>query len=62
MENQMVTKWSKAVLALSAALGIGIEPEHIELIAAGAAGLYGVITAVEAWIKQEKPDNERARA
>lgn len=52
MENQRLTKWGKAVLALSAALGIGIEPEHIELIAAGAAGLYGVITAVEAWIKR----------
>ena len=54
MKDQMVTKWSKAVLAVAAALGIGIEPEHIELIAAGAAGAYGVITAVEAWLKKRK--------
>ena len=54
MKDQMVTKWSKAVLAIAAAMGIGIEPEYLELIAAGAAGMYGIITAVEAWIKQRK--------
>ena len=54
MKNQMITKWGKAVLAIATALGIGIEPEHLELIAAGAAGMYGIITAVEAWIKQRK--------
>ena len=54
MENQTITKWGKAVLAIATALGIGIEPEHLELIAAGAAGVYGVITAVEAWIRQRR--------
>ena len=54
VKDQMVTKWGKAVLAIAAAMGIGIEPEHIGLIAAGAAGMYGIITAVEAWIKQRK--------
>ena len=54
MKDQMVTKWGKAVLAIAAAMGIGIEPEHLELIVAGAAGMYGIFTAVEAWIKQRK--------
>lgn len=54
MKDQMVTKWGKAVLAIAAAMGIGIEPEHLELITAGAAGAYGVITAVEAWLKKRK--------
>lgn len=54
MKDQMVTKWGKAVLAIAAAMGIGIDPEHVEAIASGVAGMYGIITAVEAWIKQRK--------
>lgn len=54
MKNQDITKWGKAGLALATALGIGIEPEHLEQIAMGATGVYGLITAVEAWRKGRK--------
>lgn len=54
MDGQTLARIGKAVLALSAALGIGIEPEHIELIAAGVAGLYGIMTAIEAWLRKRR--------
>ena len=54
MGNQMVTKWSKAVLAVAGAIGIQINPGHIEAMASGVAAAYAVITAVEAWLRKRR--------
>lgn len=58
MKNQSITKWGKAGLALAAALGIGIDPEHLEQIATGATGLYGIITAFEAWRRGRRDEKK----
>lgn len=54
MDGQTLARIGKAALAVAGAVGIQIDPEHVEAIASGVAGMYGIITAVEAWIKQRK--------
>ena len=56
MNKETVARWSKAILAVSAAIGIGIEPEHIDAIVSGGLGIYGVITAIETRIRKGRKD------
>ena len=52
MDAQTLARFGKALLAVAGAIGIQIDPEHIEAIASGVAAAYAVITAVEAWMRK----------
>ena len=52
MDGQTLARIGKAALAVAGAVGIQIDPEHVEAIASGVAAVYAAITAIEAWLKK----------
>ena len=54
MDGQTLARIGKAAMAIAGAIGIQIDPEHFNAIAAGAASLYAVITAIEAWLSRRR--------
>lgn len=52
MDAQTLARFGKALLAVAGAVGIQIDPEHIEAIASGVAAAYAVITVIEAWMRK----------
>lgn len=51
MDPQIITKAAKACLVALTLSGVQISPEHQQALIEGAVALYGVIAAVEAWLK-----------
>ena len=54
MDGQTLARIGKAGLAVAGAIGIQINPGHIEAMASGVAAAYAVITAVEAWLRKRR--------
>lgn len=54
MDPQEITKAVKAVLVIASLSGTEISPEHQTAILQGAAAAYGILLAVESWLKRRR--------
>jgi len=51
MDPQVITKAVKAALIALTLSGVNISPEHQTAIIEGAVAIYGLIAALESWLK-----------
>ena len=54
MSKEAWAKFSKAILLIAGALGIGLDPQDLDKIAAGVGALFSVIYALEGYWKKAK--------
>lgn len=54
MDLQVITKAAKAILIVLSLSGVHISPEHQVAIIEGAVAIYGIIAAIESWLKSRK--------